>query len=69
MKFKKISSNIPEDILAQACKLSQMNQTEALIAGLKELINQHKRKKIIELKGSMKDIKYDVNQMRERTRW
>lgn len=68
MKLKKISSNIPEDILSQACELSQMNQTETLIAGLRELINQHKRRKIIELKGSMKDIKYDVNQMRQRTR-
>jgi hypothetical protein len=66
-KLKKISTNIPEDLLKKACHLTNLNQTEALIAGLKELIDQHEREAILDLKGKVR-IDLDLDAMRQRTR-
>ena len=66
-KLKKISTNIPEKLLKAACDLTNLNQTEALIAGLKELIAHHDRKAIIDLKGKIK-IGSDLDEIRQRVR-
>lgn len=66
-KVKKISTNIPEELLKRACHLTNLNQTEALIAGLKELIAQHDREAIVDLKGKIK-IDFDFDEIRQRIR-
>lgn len=67
MKNKKISTNLPADLLNKACELTNLNQTDTLIAGLKELIAAHERQAIVGLKGKVK-IRLDLDRMRERTR-
>lgn len=66
-KVKKISTNIPEELLKKACSLTNLNQTEALIAGLKELIAQHDREAILDLKGKIK-VDFDLDEIRQRIR-
>ena len=66
-KAKKISTNIPEDLLRRACDLTNLNQTDALIAGLKELIAQHEREAILDLKGRVR-IDLNLKAMRQRVR-
>jgi len=66
-KVKKISTNIPEELLIRACKLTNLNQTDALIAGLKELIAQHDRNAIVDLRGKIK-IDLDFDEIRQRFR-
>jgi hypothetical protein len=66
-KIKKISTNIPEQLLKRACNITNLNQTEALIAGLKELIAQQDRKAIIALKGKVK-ININLDEARQRVR-
>lgn len=66
-KLKKISTNIPEDLLIKACNITDLNQTDALIAGLKELIAQHERSEVIKLKGKIK-INLNPEQIRQRVR-
>ncbi len=66
-KLKKISTNIPEDLLIKACSISSLNQTEALIAGLTELIARHERSEVIKLRGKIK-INYNPEQARQRVR-
>ena len=66
MKQKKISANLPAELLQRACEVADMNQTEALVAGLQELIAAHQRKKIVSLKGKI-HIE-DVEKARERVR-
>lgn len=66
-KLKKISTNIPEDLLRKACDLTNLNQTDALIAGLKELIAQNERETIVSMKGKVRiDLKLD--EVRQRVR-
>ena len=64
---KKISANIPRDILSEACKTMQLGQTETIVAGLKELIAASKRKQLIDLRGKIR-IELDVDKFRGRTR-
>ena len=64
-KLKKISSNIPADLLEKACSLTDLNQTEALIAGLQELIAQHQRKELVKLRGTMA-VKFNPDAARKR---
>jgi hypothetical protein len=64
-KLKKISTNIPEELLRKACDLTNLNQTEALIAGLKELIAQQDREAILDLKGKVR-INLKLDEMRQR---
>lgn len=66
-KVKKISTNLPEDLLRKACELTKLNQTDALIAGLKELIAQHERQAIVDLKGKVR-IDLNLDQIRQRVR-
>lgn len=66
-KVKKISTNIPEQLLKKACSITNMNQTEALIAGLQELIARHERKVILDLKGKVR-IDLDLDEVRQRIR-
>ncbi len=66
-KLKKISTNIPADLLRKACGLTNLNQTEALIAGLKELIAQQEREAIVDLKGKVR-IDLNLDQIRQRVR-
>ena len=47
-KLKKISTNIPAELLRKACDLTNLNQTETLIAGLKDLIAQRERETIVD---------------------
>ncbi|MCI5064584.1 hypothetical protein MRY87_02540 [bacterium] len=66
-RLKKISTNIPEQLLKEACELTNLNQTEVLIAGLRELIAQHQRESIIDLKGKIK-VDIDLDAIRQRVR-
>jgi len=66
-KVKKISTNIPEELLIKACNLTNLNQTDALIAGLRELIAQHDREAIVDLKGKIK-IDLNLDEIRQRFR-
>jgi hypothetical protein len=66
-KLKKISTNIPERLLKKACSITNLNQTEALIAGLRELIAQQDRKAIVALKGKVK-IDINLDEVRQRVR-
>ena len=66
-RIKKISTNIPEGLLRKACEITKLNQTEALIAGLKELVAQHEREVIIDLKGKIR-IGLDLDAMRRRVK-
>jgi hypothetical protein len=64
---KKISTNLPKELLRKACELTKLNQTEALIAGLKELIAQHERESIVDLKGKVR-IDLNLDEIRQRVR-
>ena len=66
-KLKKISTSVPEALLKRACEISDLNQTETLIAGLKELVAQAERREVIKLKGKIK-IDLDLDKARERVR-
>ena len=65
MKRKKISTILPAELLAQAVKLSETNQTDTIVLALKELVRGHKRKSILSLKGKI-NITFDVNKERNR---
>ena len=66
--LKKISTSIPEKLLKEACLLSSLNQTEALIQGLQELVRKEKRDRLISLKGKI-TISLNLDQERERGRF
>lgn len=66
-KVKKISTNIPEQLLKKACSLTNLNQTDALIAGLKELIAQYEREAVVDMKGKIK-IDLNLDEIRQRVR-
>lgn len=64
-KKRKIATNIPDDLLSEATKLSGLNQTSAIIEGLKELIRTHKVRKLIALKGKLQ-VDYNPKFSRQR---
>lgn len=66
-KVKKLSTNIPEDLLRKACEITSLNQTDTLVAGLKELIAQHQRQSVRALKGKIK-IDLNIDKIRQRVR-
>jgi len=66
-KLKKISTNIPEQLLKRACSVTNLNQTDALIAGLRELIAQHEREAIVDMKGKVR-IDLNIDKIRQRFR-
>jgi hypothetical protein len=64
-KTKKIATNIPYELLLNATTMSGLNQTQAIVAGLKELIKKHKLKMLAQLEGKI-DVKYDIDKIRRR---
>jgi hypothetical protein len=62
---RKIATNIPEDILFEATELSGMNQTAAIIEGLRELIKREKRRRLVALEGKVK-VEFDIDRSRQR---
>lgn len=65
MKLKKIATNIPEDILYTAVRLSGLNQTQTIIEGLRELIDRKRREELLSLQGKLK-FKLSLNKSRDR---
>lgn len=65
MTTKKIATNIPNELLREAVKLTGLNQTRTLIEGLKELIAQKKRMALLALKGKL-HFSIDTNKSRQR---
>lgn len=65
--MKKVATNIPIELLKEASELAGLNQTQTLIAGLRELIAERKRNQLLNLKGTLK-VRYDPKQSRERRR-
>ncbi|MCC6220047.1 MAG: hypothetical protein IT291_02280 [Deltaproteobacteria bacterium] len=63
---RKIATNIPTDILKEASELSGLNQTAAIIEGLKELIRREKRQLFLTLEGNL-HLNFDVAKSRKRT--
>lgn len=66
-KSKRISANIPADILAEAVRLAELSQTDTLVAGLKEIIAKSKREKLLSLRGKIA-VDIDLDFLRQRTR-
>lgn len=64
---KKVASNIPVALLEEATELTGLNQTQALIAGLRELIAEQRRQQLLNLKGKVL-IDFDPVRTRERRR-
>lgn len=64
---KKISAILPSDLIQQAIDLVNMNQTETLIAGLKELIAKHQRIKALKALPKL-HFAYAVDAVRQRRR-
>jgi hypothetical protein len=52
-KRKKISTNVPEGLLDEACKVSKLNQTDALVEGLRQLIRAHERRRVLTMRGKI----------------
>jgi hypothetical protein len=67
MGIKKIATNIPEDLIDEATELTGLNQTQALIEGLRQLIARRKRQDLLTSKGKI-PIQVDTNQTRKRSR-
>ena len=63
--MKKVATNIPESLLLDAIKATGLNQTQALIEGLKELIAREQRLSLLSLKGKI-SINVDTGKTRER---
>lgn len=62
---KKITANIPAELLREAQATTQAGITETLIAGLTILKRQRAWKKFQELQGKL-DLKIDIDLARER---
>jgi len=65
MNTRKIATNLPEKLLEEAVRLTGLNQTQTLIAGLKEIIARKKREALLSLKGKLK-INVDTHKTRQR---
>ena len=64
---RKVATNIPEELLTEARALTGLNQTQALIEGLRQLIAQHKRQRLLDLQGKL-HIRLDIAESRRRRR-
>ena len=64
---KKVATNIPVDLLEEASELTGLNQTQALIAGLRQLIAEQKRQRLLGLKGKL-HVDFDPVRTRQRRR-
>lgn len=67
MKLKKVATNIPKDLLDEAIRSCGLNQTQTIIAALRELVAQKKREQLLAAKGKI-TIKYDIKDSRQRKR-
>jgi hypothetical protein len=68
MGKKKVATNIPEELLEEATSLTGLNQTQALIAGLKELIAEEKRRRLLDLRGKLHfDLDTSTSRARRKT--
>lgn len=65
--MKKVATNIPLALLEEASALAGLNQTQTLIAGLRELVAERKRHRLLELKGRIQ-VNFDAKRSRERRR-
>jgi hypothetical protein len=66
-KTKKVATNLPEDLLREATRLTGLNQTQTLVAGLRELVAEQRRQRILGLKGRLR-IQVDTDLTRQRSR-
>jgi hypothetical protein len=66
-KAKRITANIPEDLLAEASKVTGKGITETLVQGLQLLKRSAAYQKAQNLKGKL-DIEIDIEGSRERSR-
>ncbi len=66
-KLRKISTNIPSDLLSEATSSSGLNQTAAIIEGLKELIRKQKLRQLLALQGKI-NVNFDPERSRRRPR-
>jgi hypothetical protein len=64
---KKISAHLPAELLKEACRLGKLNQTDALVMGLKSLIADLKRQRLVEGAGKF-HFTFDADKARERSR-
>lgn len=64
-KKRKIATNIPDDVLKEATKLSGLSQTGAIIEGLRELIRVYKTKRLISAEGTF-EFDYQPSVLRKR---
>lgn len=67
MEVRKIATNIPTALLKEAARLTGLNQTQTLVAGLKELIAKKKREKLLSLHGKL-HLNLNTGILRERRR-
>jgi hypothetical protein len=66
-KAKRITANLPEDLLAEATQVTQKGITETLILGLQMIKRSSAFEKIQKLRGNI-DIEIDLDVSRERSR-
>lgn len=66
-ELKKISTNIPAELLEEVTSLTGLNQTKAIIQGLKELVRAHKRQLLADLEGKIK-VEYNPDITRNRSK-
>lgn len=66
-ELKKVATNIPVALLDEASRLTGLNQTQTLIAGLRELIAERKRQRLLELKGKL-HVEFEPGRSRQRRR-
>lgn len=64
---KKISAHLPAKLLEEACRIGKINQTDALVMGLKSLIADFKRQRLVEVAGKF-HFTFDADKDRERSR-
>ena len=67
LAIKKIATNIPRNLIKEATQVTGLNQTQTLIAGLRELIASKKRHRLLELRGKL-HIAVDTDRTRRRRR-
>lgn len=65
MGQKKVATNIPEELLRDAVMATGLNQTQAIIEGLRELIARERRRELLDLRGKI-DLNLDIDKLRER---
>jgi hypothetical protein len=65
-RIKRITANLPEDLIKQATDVTQKGITETLIEGLRLIKRSSAYEKAQQLKGKL-DLKIDLDLSRERS--